>query len=374
MKTAIWEYIIPSEREKENLWNNCTFVFDTNVLLNLYRYTGNTRRILLEAFKDLKGRMWLPYQVAYEYARNRCDVIYETVEKYNKLETLENDFIKKIAEELRLKNSDAEIGKLQNMIAGWIGEQKQGNLIVTKVSDDKILNQILSLFNKKVGEPYSEEEMQNVLKEGKERYSRQLPPGFCDAGKEAEEGDNNAYGDFVIWKQIMEYAGSKKSDIIYVTHDQKKDWWQIAKGRTVGPRIELRKEFAEKTKQRFYMYSMESFLEYYSRHKGQTTDPDVLDEVSFIEKKQSKKRKDVEELYWDMMYLEQQIENMRERIESRQKAVSRLEKKYGGREMPEHITEQLNNMRLKLARLRSHMEGKMQRLLSVREKFFVESE
>ena len=37
MKTAIWEYIIPSEREKENLWNNCTFVFDTNVLLNLYR-------------------------------------------------------------------------------------------------------------------------------------------------------------------------------------------------------------------------------------------------------------------------------------------------------------------------------------------------
>lgn len=239
-------------------------------------------------------------------------MIYETVEKYNKLETLENDFIKKIAEELRLKNSDAEIGKLQNMIAGWIGEQKQGNLIVTKVSDDKILNQILSLFNKKVGEPYSEEEMQNVLKEGKERYSRQLPPGFCDAGKEAEEGDNNACGDFVVWKQIMEYAGSKKSDIIYVTHDQKKDWWQIAKGRTVGSRIELRKEFAEKTKQRFYMYSMESFLEYYSRHKGQTTDPDVLDEVSFIEKKQSKKRKDVEELYWDMMYLEQQIENMRE--------------------------------------------------------------
>ena len=232
----------------------------------------------------------------------------------------------------------------------------------------------MSLFNEKVGETYSEEEMQNVLKEGKERYSRQLPPGFCDAGKEAEEGDNNAYGDFVVWKQIMEYAGSRKSDIIYVTHDQKKDWWQIAKGRTVGPRIELRKEFAEKTKQRFYMYSMESFLEYYSRHKGQTTDPDVLDEVSFIEKKQSKKRKDVEELYWDMMYLEQQIENMRERIESRQKAVSRLEKKYGGREMPEHITEQLNNMRLKLARLRSHMEGKMQRLLSVREKFFVESE
>lgn len=75
-----------------------------------------------------------------------------------------------------------------------------------------------------------------------------------------------------------------------------------------------------------------------------------------------------------MMYLEQQIENMRERIESCQKAVSGLEKKYNSREMPEHITEQLNNMRLKLARLRSHMEGKMQRLLSVREKFFVESE
>lgn len=123
----------------------------------------------------------------------------------------------------------------------------------------------------------------------------------------------------------MEYAGSRKSDIIYVTHDQKKDWWQIAKGRTVGPRIELRKEFAEKTKQRFYMYSMESFWNIIPGTKDRRRIPMCWTKCPLL-KKAVEKRKDVEELYWDMMYLEQQIENMRERIESRQKAVSRLEK------------------------------------------------
>ena len=54
MKETIWEYLIPSIPEKEELWENCFFVFDTNVLLNLYRYTSNTRDTLINAFEDLK--------------------------------------------------------------------------------------------------------------------------------------------------------------------------------------------------------------------------------------------------------------------------------------------------------------------------------
>lgn len=82
MHRAIWEYLIPSPDEKKQLWNGCVFVFDTNVLLNLYRYTANTRDTLLTALDDLKDRVWIPYQVAYEYAKNRFDVICETIEKY----------------------------------------------------------------------------------------------------------------------------------------------------------------------------------------------------------------------------------------------------------------------------------------------------
>ena len=37
MKNAIREYLELKDEEKEELWNNAVFVFDTNVFLNLYR-------------------------------------------------------------------------------------------------------------------------------------------------------------------------------------------------------------------------------------------------------------------------------------------------------------------------------------------------
>ena len=41
MKKAIQEYIELKDIEKEALWNEAFFVFDTNVFLNLYRYSKN---------------------------------------------------------------------------------------------------------------------------------------------------------------------------------------------------------------------------------------------------------------------------------------------------------------------------------------------
>ena len=64
MKKAIYEYIELSKQEKENLWESATFVFDTNVLLNLYRYTSKTRDSLFQAIAELKDRIWMPHHVA----------------------------------------------------------------------------------------------------------------------------------------------------------------------------------------------------------------------------------------------------------------------------------------------------------------------
>ena len=83
MRSAIKEYIEPSSKEKQELWEKAIFVFDTNVLLNLYRYSAKTRNSLLDAFQSFRDRVWIPYQVAYEYMRKRCEVIYETVQRYD---------------------------------------------------------------------------------------------------------------------------------------------------------------------------------------------------------------------------------------------------------------------------------------------------
>ena len=79
MKNAIKEFLEPTNDEKQELWEKCVFVFDTNVLLNLYRYSAKTRTSLLAAFESFKDRIWIPYQVAFEFMRKRCEVCFETV-------------------------------------------------------------------------------------------------------------------------------------------------------------------------------------------------------------------------------------------------------------------------------------------------------
>ena len=58
-----------------DLWSRALFVFDSNVLLSLYRLPKKAREKLLEAVKKLNDRAWLPHQVALEFYRNRTEVI-----------------------------------------------------------------------------------------------------------------------------------------------------------------------------------------------------------------------------------------------------------------------------------------------------------
>ena len=59
---------------------------------------------------------------------------------------------------------------------------------------------------------------------------------------------------------MIEIAKTEEKDIILAIDDQKEDWWQIEHERTVGPKPELLKEFAEESKKRIYLYNSVSFL------------------------------------------------------------------------------------------------------------------
>ncbi len=106
MKIAIKEFLEPTNEEKQELWEKAVFIFDTNVLLNLYRYSAKTRTSLLAAFENLKDRIWIPYQVAFEFMRKRCEVIYETVHRYEQFKGEIESFINKAIETLRLTTKD----------------------------------------------------------------------------------------------------------------------------------------------------------------------------------------------------------------------------------------------------------------------------
>src|SRR5690606_14823447 len=95
----------------------------------------------------------------------------------------------------------------------------------------------------------------------------------------------NEYGDFFIWKEILDYSKINSKNIVLVTNDQKDDWWEICKGKTIGPRTELRREFAEVTdNKKFHMYTMDHFINEYEKYTKHKVSESVVAEVQRIEK------------------------------------------------------------------------------------------
>jgi hypothetical protein len=49
----------PTDDELKAIWKDCVFVFDANVLLNLYRYPKYTKADFIALLDQLKERVWI---------------------------------------------------------------------------------------------------------------------------------------------------------------------------------------------------------------------------------------------------------------------------------------------------------------------------
>ena len=73
------------DQELMALWKNALFVFDTNILMDLYRYQSSAREDLFKVMEDLDNRVWVPYHVGLEFQRNRLSVIAEREKKFSEV-------------------------------------------------------------------------------------------------------------------------------------------------------------------------------------------------------------------------------------------------------------------------------------------------
>ena len=72
-----------SEEEYKNIWNNALIVVDSNILLNFYRYSEDTRNKIFEILEKLKSRLWIPYQVGKEFFDNKNKVMVSSYKEYD---------------------------------------------------------------------------------------------------------------------------------------------------------------------------------------------------------------------------------------------------------------------------------------------------
>jgi len=60
-------YYRPTNDQFAQMWHECVFSFDADVLLNIYRYTPKTREELFKIFDHLKERTCLTHQAVLDF-------------------------------------------------------------------------------------------------------------------------------------------------------------------------------------------------------------------------------------------------------------------------------------------------------------------
>lgn len=64
-----------TEAQVKEAWAKATFCLDTNFLLDLYRYSDDSRDEFLKVLDRIKNRLFVPARIADEFARNRPNAI-----------------------------------------------------------------------------------------------------------------------------------------------------------------------------------------------------------------------------------------------------------------------------------------------------------
>lgn len=285
MKKEFPGYFSGSTADVERMWDECIFVLDANVLLNLYRYSDFTCSKLLEVFRSLDDRLWVPHQVVYEYLNNRLPVIGEQSKVYE-------DAVKKV-EVLRkgLESHNqhpfitpATLADSLQLFDRIVLELSENKLVYEKrINSDEIKEQLEFLLEGKVGGGFNREQLEKIIVDGKGRYEQKVPPGFCDTKK---GGDSivfadmcRPYGDYIVWLQIIEKAKEVDKSVVFVTGDTKDDWWSSFQGKTLGPHPQLVQEFLQMVGKNFYMYLPDRFLEKASEYLNQGGTEQAVNEI-----------------------------------------------------------------------------------------------
>ncbi|MBV7531006.1 PIN-like domain-containing protein [Chitinophaga sp. sic0106] len=261
-------YYEPTKEELEQSWNEAVLVLDANTLLNLYRYSESTKKVFLSVLESQRNRLYIPYQVAYEFHKNRRSVIETTRRAYEELNSDINTYFNKhlIAQINRFeRHPTINISRIKkyyeefmDKVKADLSEQEKKHPDFS--GNDELLMKITELFSERIGDAPSEEQLLQLYKRGEERYKKLIPPGYKDAETKKKDGERAMYGDWLIWSDLIAQSKKTKNMFILITDDLKEDWWRKESGKTVSCRPELIKEFYDETKTRLLLYSADQFL------------------------------------------------------------------------------------------------------------------
>jgi hypothetical protein len=248
----------------DQIKDDCQVVIDTNALLVPYTVSRESLEQIGQTYSKLAAqkRLVVPGQVAREFARNRA---YKLAELYQQLSRKRNvrqfqegsypllaslpEYQGVVRAERQLdklvKDYQALIDKLLDHVQSWAWDDPVSLLYAQVFTEDVV-----------VDPPIDEAELRSDLQR---RQIHKLPPGYKDSSK-ADSG----IGDLLIWHTILCLGKTHHRSVIFVSGDEKPDWWYQSENQALYPRYELVDEFRRSSGgQSFHIIKFSDLLRLY---------------------------------------------------------------------------------------------------------------
>ncbi|MFI9008349.1 PIN-like domain-containing protein [Actinosynnema sp. NPDC053489] len=293
-------YRRPAEDELAEALRTALVVVDANVLLNLYRYNGSTRDDLLGLLRGVGDRLWVPHQVMREFWRNRLSVLAsraaatdQVLAALGKQRRAAEDALHQWAKTTAV--ADAVRDELGGRVAALHHELDAAIRSHTPPAPDSpgvpghepVLDRLEELLRGKVGAKPDHGQWKAQVQEGKRRAGAKEPPGYLDANKEDSTLPEGAAGDYLVWAQAVQEAARRDADLLFVTGDEKEDWWWRYRSEFLGPRVELVEEFAAASGRRLYLMRPVDLLRRASALEVEVSSDSVTDVARVSESQES---------------------------------------------------------------------------------------
>jgi hypothetical protein len=263
-------YRTPSDDDFRSVFATGIVVPDTNVLLDLYRYSPEARDSLLDVLTKLGDRLWVPHQVVTEFWTSRDGVLRdprgtaELTAELKKLRDRAAHLLELWAKGRSLAPEDSEdlLAHVEEGFSRAVARVAEfddgaGGDYLRDSSGDPVVTSLAPILDGRVGEAPGPELREQWVREGLDRVSKEIPPGYKDRTKT----DDGAAGDFIVWKQLLAEAQDRECDALFVTSDVKEDWWRRVRDEPRGPRPELVREMATVVGRRLLMVQPDGLLE-----------------------------------------------------------------------------------------------------------------
>ena len=239
--TGFEQYYRPTPENLDSRFDRSVFVLDTNVLLNILRFSAQARKELIEAIRSVAPRTFVPHQVAVEYNRNRVAVVAARRKELDEVADRTKDIrnsVSQVTNLLRRRRmvADDELRELEEAASAFLAVMNATSREALEKYDldpdslvgvvDPWTNELSEVLSGRVALAPSADIFADDLAEAERRKAEQLAPGFKD----------DAMGDYLWWAEALRWSDLVGKHLVVVSDDATKgDWRHEERSIPAGP-------------------------------------------------------------------------------------------------------------------------------------------